>query len=141
MNKTFARSAFIWTMFAAVAGVALLWAAVPGTSTPEPALPAGAGITSWHDNGVHGRYVVEMIDGKLPISQARDLHGTVMSDADCTPDARGLNHCHNVIALDGAVRVTVINHHQMSRHHCLRPGEPVRIAPLAGQWAIVQTLD
>lgn len=141
MTRIFRRSHFMGALFFAIAGAALLLATTPWTRASEPALPRGSGISSWHENGSQGRYVVELLAGTLPAAAAGGLHGTVMTDADCAPDAQGLNHCHNVIVLDDAARVTVINHHQMSRHHCLRPGESVRMTPLVGHWATVQTLD
>lgn len=125
----------------ALAVMILLLVAALDSQASEPVLPAGSGISSWYENGSQGRYVVEMIEGRLPASAAQGLHGMVMTDANCAPDAQGLNHCHNQIVLDDGIRLTIVNHHQMSRHHCLRPGELIRISPLADRWASLQTLD
>lgn len=141
MNKERVRVTLLRTAFALGTGLTLLGLTAPAAFAAEPVLPPGAGLTSWHANGAHGRYVVQMIHGDLPGPSAHASHGTVISDTDCTADAEHLSHCHNVIVLDNAARVTIANHHQMNLHRCLRPGESVWIAPLAEGWAVVQTHD
>ncbi|PQJ35956.1 hypothetical protein BSZ35_16315 [Salinibacter sp. 10B] len=51
---------------------------------------------------------------------------TVLSDRDCAPDANGISHCLNELAL-GDTRITVRHHHRMNEIPCLRPGETVTV--------------
>lgn len=141
MTRVFRRSTIIWAVLIACAGALVWFTALPGAHASEPSIPAGAGLSSWYANGAQGRYVLEVIDGHLSAAAKQGLHGTVMTDANCAPDAQGLNHCHNLIVLDNGARLMVVNHHQMTHHHCLRPGESIMIAPLAAHWATLQTLD
>lgn len=119
----------------ALAGAALVLAACGA----QPSIPPGAGIQSWHENGAGGRYVVNVIAGSPAAVAAHGTIGTVLTDSDCAPDAEGLSHCHNMIALAGGATITIQDNHQMSRHRCLRPGETVRVAALGGRWIVLQT--
>lgn len=103
----------------------------------EPALPSAAGIQSWYENGSGGRYVVPVISGHVS-AVTGPMRGQVLTDSDCTPDARGLSHCHNFIGLRNGARIQIQNNHQMSVHRCLRPGEMVMVEPLQGGWVTVQ---
>ena len=107
--------------------------------TWEPPIPHGAGITSWFDNGTNGQYVLNVVGNVSPDIDARGLHARVLSDTNCAPDARGLNHCHNVLRFENGEQVEVINNHQMSVHRCLRPGETVVVNALNDKWIRLQT--
>ncbi len=104
----------------------------------EPVLPKGVhGPVSWSQNGKDGRYFVAVVKGAITQSTA----GVVKTDSNCMPDSQGLSHCHNIIELKNGKLVTIQNTHKMSKYHCLRPGEQVKIQ-LDGSpsWAIVQTM-
>ena len=103
------------------------------------AIPAGAGIQSWYENGTGGHYVAPVIAGSMESLGSGSRVGTVLTDTNCSPDARGLSHCHNGIAFDDGSRITITDNHQMSRHRCLRPGERVRVSLLKGRWVTLQT--
>ncbi len=68
------------------------------------------------------------------------LSGTVTSDTTCDPDAQGLSHCHNVIALDNGARITVLHTHAMMQHPCLKPGERVTLTGFAQHWVTATVL-
>jgi len=51
----------------------------------EPRLPPGAGIDTWYQNGMNGRYVVAVVEGRLPVSGAQTQQATVRTDTDCAP--------------------------------------------------------
>ncbi len=104
----------------------------------EPAIPDGAGFSSWFDNGAHGHYVLEVIEGKIPPMLESDTAARVMTDSNCAPDAAGLNHCHNIIRFEDGREITLVNNHQMSVHRCLRPGETVHVSVLAPGWITLQ---
>lgn len=73
-------------------------------------------------------------------STAHVLHGTlvtgklldgahearVINDRNCTPDAKGISHCLNDLAV-GARRITIQHHHRMSQVPCLSPGETITV--------------
>lgn len=124
----------------ALAAAGLLFAVgACGAGAQEPAIPSGAGIHSWYENGTGGRYVAPVIAGSTQVLAPGSHVGTVLTDTNCTPDARGLSHCHNSIAFDDGSQITVQDNHQMSRHRCLRPGEQVRVSLFKGRWVTLQT--
>lgn len=99
----------------------------------EPTIPPGVSLASWFDNGHGGRYVLQLAKGR-PLSPGAQLTGVVLSDSDCTPDAQGLNHCHNVIELADGSRVEVINSHQMMRNRCLGNGDRLTLRAVNANW-------
>ena len=105
----------------------------------EPAIPSGAGIQSWYENGTGGRYVAPVIDGSMQKLRSGSRVGLVLTDTNCTPDSQGLSHCHNSIEFNDGTRITIEDNHQMSRHRCLRPGERVRVSSFKGGWVRLQT--
>jgi len=108
-----------------------------GQAGAEPAIPQGAGFSSWVQNGSGGRYVVPVVTGRAAALSAPQL-GTVQTDSNCTPDVQGLSHCHNIIALANGSQIEIVDNHQMSIHRCLRPGETVRVSPMHDRWVTVQ---
>lgn len=124
---------------AAMVLAGLLVIAACSSGSQEPGIPAGAGFTTWFQNGAQGRYVVPVVEGTLPAAVGHGMWGRVLTDSNCTPDAEGLNHCHNIIELIDGSRVAVVNNHQMIRHRCLKPGERVWVSLLKGHWITVLT--
>ena len=97
----------------AVIGVAVLVVALlpfdgQRAVTGEPAIPRGAPLASWNDNGQGGKYLLQILDGNAP-HPGVTVSGVVASDTACEPDARGLNHCHNAINLADGSRIVAIN--------------------------------
>lgn len=123
------------------AAAALLALGACGASVAEPAIPPGAGIQSWFENGTGGRYVAPVIEGSPSALATGARIGTVLSDTDCEPDTQGLSHCHNGIAFDNGSRITIMDSHQMRRHRCLRPGERVQVSRLADGWVVLHTRE
>ena len=119
---------------------ALAWVAGCSNSTSaEPAIPNGANLTSWVDNGADGRYVLNVIKGDVPAFAQAGTRALVMTDSNCAPDAQNLNHCHNLIRFANGDRIEVINNHRMAQHRCLRPGETVEVKAMEGPWIELQT--
>lgn len=99
----------------------------------EPVIPEGAALSSWQHNGQYGRYVLRLAHtGRIPTG--KQLVATVLSDTNCTPDDRGLSHCHNALRLPDGTQVTVINNHRMARNGCLRPGYELVLNAIDRQW-------
>lgn len=109
------------------------------TQTAEPAIPHGVALAQWSNNGHNGQYVLQILDGASPGAEG-SVSGVVISDTHCTPDARGLSHCHNVIELGNGSLITVINTHLMKRYHCLKPGESVELSPINNSWIKAELL-
>jgi hypothetical protein len=101
----------------------------------EPAVPSGANLNSWFDNGAGGRHVLQIRQGNGPVAGTR-VTGTVLTDSNCDPDAQGLSHCHNIIDLGGDRRIEVVHTHLMNRHPCLAPGQRVTVTRLNADWVI-----
>ena len=99
----------------------------------EPAIPAGVELTSWHDNGHGGRYVLQVAEGHAPAAGER-IAGIIRSDTTCTPDAEGLSHCHNAIELANGEQITVIDNHEISRNPCLQPGARINLTGVGSSW-------
>ena len=98
-------------------------------------IPAGATIKSWQDNGAEGRYVLQLIKGKLP-KTVKPITGIVTSDTDCDADAQGLSHCHNIVKLADGTEITVIDSHNMHRNRCLGSGDQLAITSLGKTWVV-----
>lgn len=64
------------------------------------------------------------ITGRIP---GRPEGGTVLTDDDCAPDARGISRCVNRIRLGSGRRLSVRHPHRMMEVPCLSPGELVRV--------------
>lgn len=113
-----------------------------GNSGGQPAIPAGASLSSWHENGDKGRYLLQLVDAnnRLPPVGER-IVAKVLSDTNCTPDAAGLSHCRNDLALANGARITVVNNHQMARNGCLRPGGLLSLERMDGQWLSAEILN
>lgn len=135
------------------AAVALFWFRPPASAdghrpadtgaTQAQAERAATGIPafvtdlgSWRQNGENGRYYAPLIAGATP---QRATVGTVRTDTDCTPDAQGLSHCHNVIELPSGRTVTVQDNHDMRVNRCLSPGEAVTVMPIGPGWVELHT--
>lgn len=79
----------------------------------------GSDTTPSTPDELHGTLVA----GTLP-SGVHDAE--VLSDRDCAPDAKGVSHCLNGLAL-ASTRITIRHHHRMSEVACLEPGETVTV--------------
>ncbi len=101
----------------------------------EPAIPGGVSLASWFDNGKGDQHVLRIAKGDAPPAGVRVI-GTVKTDTDCDPDAQGLNHCHNRIALDSGRTIEVVHNHAMHRYPCLAPGQRLSITGLNGDWVV-----
>jgi hypothetical protein len=104
-------------------------------ASAEPAIPAGAKLSSWFDNGAAGQHVLRIFRGEAPAAGVR-VTGTVMTDTNCDPDAQGLSHCHNIIDFGNGQRVEVENTHNMPVHPCLNPGQRLTITRLNADWLV-----
>jgi hypothetical protein len=101
----------------------------------EPSIPSGVSLTTWLDNGKGGQHVLQIAQGDAPPVGVRVI-GTVKTDTDCDPDAQGINHCHNVIALENGRSIEVIHNHVMHRYPCLSPGQRLSITRLNANWVV-----
>ncbi|MGZ4137590.1 MAG: hypothetical protein ACXVPX_08475 [Actinomycetota bacterium] len=63
------------------------------------------------------------------LSPAGPMMATVLSDANCAPDADGVSHCLNRLRLDSGSELTVRHNHRMIEVPCLSPGERVLVEP------------
>lgn len=106
----------------------------------EPPIPEGVALSSWQNNGRDGRYVLQVMqEGAVPAGE--QVVATVLSDTNCTPDERGLSHCHNALRLPDGSQVTVINNHRMAVNGCLRPGERLALSAVNRRWVAGRILD
>ncbi len=121
------------------ATVLLATVAACGAKAQDPTIPSGAAIHSWYENGNGGHYIAPVIAGSTQSLASGSRIGRVLTDTNCTPDARGLSHCHNSIEFSDGSRITIRDNHQMRRHRCLRPGELVRVKFFKDQWVTLQT--
>ena len=115
------------------AGAATAFADQPAAE--EPAIPVGANFSAWTDNGQDGRIVLQRFQGDMPTAGAV-VAETVKNDLNCAPDALGLSHCHNVIALEEGGVLEAIHVHAMGRHPCLFPGQRLSLSRLDGDWLV-----
>lgn len=106
-------------------------------ASAEPAIPAGAKITSWAENGKDGARVLQLVRGDMPAVSAVVL-GTVKTDTNCDPDAQGINHCHNVIGLANGGEIEVVHNHSMMTYECLSPGQKLSLTPLNSEWVVAK---
>ena len=124
---------------ALVLAATLAFIAGCSTSSSEPAIPKGANLTSWLDNGANGSYVLNVVKGTVPAMAQAGAVAEVLTDSSCAPDANNFNHCHNIIEFSNGARIEVINNHRMAVHRCLRPGETVSVKAMEGPWVRLQT--
>jgi hypothetical protein len=106
-------------------------------ASAEPAIPAGANFTSWADNGKDGQRVLQLVKGDMPAVGAV-VSGVVKSDTNCDPDARGVFHCHNVIALAAGGEIEVVHNHMMMNYPCLAPDQKLSLARLDSDWVVAR---
>ena len=105
------------------------------SANAEPTIPSGAALSSWFENGQGGQHILQIAQGDAPADGVR-LIGTVKTDTDCDPDAKGLNHCHNDIALENGRTISMIHNHAMHRFPCLEPGQRLSITRLDAKWVV-----
>jgi len=104
-------------------------------ATAQPPIPKGVAMKSWQDNGSNGQYVLQLLEGKA-LSGKESVNGKVASDSDCTPDADGLSHCHNIIELANGQKMTVVDTHNMHINRCLSPGEQISLKKIDKTWML-----
>ena len=142
LSLGFIRRVAAMLALAGMAGAALLWVpqahATQFAVPDEPRIPAGAPIRSWADNGQAGLSLLQIVDG-IALPRGATLRGTVTSDTNCAPDARGLSHCHNGIDLDNGMRIVVVHTHAMMQHPCLKPGQRITVTGFSGTWITART--
>ncbi len=134
--RTTLKPRYLWPV---VAAALLVSVTACNAGQAGSAIPAGAGIHSWFENGTGGHYVAPVIAGSTRSLASGNRIGLVLTDTHCTPDAAGLSHCHNSIQFNDGSRITIRDNHQMSRHRCLRPGERIRVTRLKEGWVTLQT--
>jgi hypothetical protein len=73
-------------------------------------------------------------DGSLTVGYERgtkppssETDAVVVTDENCTPDAKGVSHCRNEIRMASGKTVRVQHDHRMHEVPCLVPGEKVRL--------------
>jgi len=118
---------------ALVLGVTALSAYQVQAATTQLPIPKGVALQSWQQNGANGQYVLQLIDGK-PLTSNAPIKGKVMSDSDCTPDANGLSHCHNIVQLANGKKITLVDTHNMQVNRCLGAGEQITLKKIDQTW-------
>lgn len=121
-------------------GLATFLLGAPIAMSAQPDIPAGAGISSWIENGSGGKYTLQILEGTLP-EAGKSVTAKVLSDSNCAPDEEGINHCENVIKMPDGSKLVGIDNHRMSVNRCLRAGEKVTISMLTDGWATVLTKE
>ena len=105
-------------------------------SAPTSAHPAPSGeemrvlmVGTGEDRGAStpgGALVGMLMTGDMPSGEMR---ATVLTDADCAPDAQGYSHCRNDLRMADGSALTVRHVHRMSEVPCLSPGEEILVVP------------
>lgn len=121
-----------------IAAVAFSLLSGQETASAEPTIPPGVDLPTWTENGRGGEYLLQLAEGSAPPVGVR-MSGVVLSDTDCEPDALGLSHCHNGIALANGSNIIVTDTHLMSRYRCLQPGETVSVTAFNDSWMVAVT--
>ncbi|WDL96623.1 hypothetical protein [Alicyclobacillus sp. ALC3] len=98
-------------------------------SLPEPP----GTVVNWQTNGVHHERFVQIVRGTLSTEET----GVIKTDTNCTPDALGLSHCQNILALPHNKTLVVTDIHNMQNYRCLKVGETVIVKPVNSNWAKV----
>ena len=65
-------------------------------------------------------------EGTMP---AGPIMAEVLTDSECTPDARMISRCRNVMRLANGQEIVLRHPHEMATIPCLAPGERVRLIP------------
>lgn len=102
-------------------------------SADQPAIPRGASLAAWSENGAGGRHLLQLAETDV-LPAAWSAFGIVLSDTNCAPDSEGFSHCHNDIELASGNRLTVIDTHDMRRNPCLEPGQRLSLKKIAPYW-------
>jgi hypothetical protein len=123
----------------AVGGVAAvgLTALAQRSAAAEPAIPVGANFTSWAENGKGGQVLLQLVKGDMPAAGAI-VSGVVKTDTNCDPDAQGIFHCHNIIALANGGEIAVVHNHMMMNYPCLAPDQKLSLARLNSNWLVAK---
>jgi hypothetical protein len=75
----------------------------------------------------HERRLSAMLEeGTMP---AGPMMAEVLTDSECTPDARKISRCRNVLRLANGSEIVLRHPHEMASIPCLAPGERVRLIP------------
>ena len=106
-------------------------------ASAEPAIPAGANFTSWAENGKDGQRILQLVKGDMPAVGAV-VSGVVKTDTNCDPDAQGVFHCRNVIALASGGEIEVVHNHMMMNYPCLSPDQKLTLARLNSDWVVAK---
>ena len=139
------RTIVLFTVIGVLAAGATLGVGIVGTGhDPER---GGAGHVREHPVGVPAsvRTVVVSLDMPMPSAHSRMLSAKliagrlpdaptmaeVMTDTDCSPDARMISHCRNEMRLPSGETIVVRHPHDMRDVPCLAPGEYVQLIPTA----------
>ena len=135
----FGRNTGVFVATLALSGLLALGVLYYGqrSASAAPAIPPGANLTSWFDNGQSGQHLLNIWQGSAPTAGVQVV-GTVMTDTNCEPDAEGLSHCHNIIDLGNGRSIEVIDTHIMSRHPCLSPGQRLTLTRLNADWVVAR---
>lgn len=75
----------------------------------------------------HARRLSAMLENGGTIDEPTAAE--VLSDTDCTPDARMISRCRNEMLLPDGREIVLRHPHDMSRVPCLAPGERVLLVP------------
>lgn len=132
-----------WVMIAAAVivlggGIKVGLSLLPGQAVgAQLAVPAGAHFSSWAENGKNGERVIQLVRGTLPVVTV-SVSGVVKSDTNCTPDAKGISHCNNTIALANGNEIEVVHNHAMMDYECLAPGQKLTLSKLDGDWLVAK---
>ncbi len=73
-------------------------------------------------DGLHAK----LVGGTMPTAP---VQATVLTDAECQPDARGISRCLNRLRLRDGSELGVRHPHDMAMVPCLAPGEHVLLLP------------
>ena len=135
-------------LFVALAAIAIAAAAVvsvlalggredaaknaPSSASEHPlAIPAAARTVTVSRAmpmpSAHERRLSAMLEeGTMP---AGPMMAEVLTDSECTPDARMISRCRNVMRLANGREIVLRHPHDMANIPCLAPGERVRLIP------------
>jgi len=120
---------------ALVLGATSLYAYNAHATGARQPIPPGVAMKSWQENGRGGRYLLQVIEGRVP-KAGKSASGIVTSDTDCDADAEGLSHCHNIIEFPNGSRITVIDTHNMHVNPCMSPGDRISLTRIDKSWVM-----
>lgn len=133
--KLYPAGRFLLGLWVLIAGFAYFYQAQ--AATEQLPIPKGVMLRSWHDNGLGGKYLMQLAPGSV-MKAGKTITGTVTGDANCDADAQGLSHCHNTVKLANGGEITLINTHEMHRYRCLGPGDKVSLTRMSGSWVMAK---